>query len=643
MGPPPALSSSSRERSSPGGGGPGGGSRRRNEPDNSSRAGEKRHQKLEREGSGTHRAHAPQPPVETSVAARSTTTAARPRPVSQSAHRAVVRRPSARLVDKMNRDRAERELRGGEPEPPERSSSSCCSSDKNRSGGSGRNHETNGNHFGGQNRQQGLQPPRRDQRLKDGNKKSNGGRHLEKITGQPSQPQRGCPAAAAPNDAAAPAAQLQVNSSRPGAYCVEGSGVTSLHHAVETAETIAPSENIPTAFLVQGEDDGGNDREGSGVVTCTAREVKRVMSRRFIVLIVVAAVLAVGGLVAGIILGMSKSEGIQEVPPAAAEFAHTESSLLDLVVTSSRDGGAAVNDQNSPQAAAYQWLWMDPNLANYSDARIMERYALATLYMSAGGTDWKNNTGWMSYDVPECSWANIQCNNVYDRVERIIMEKHGLVGTVPGEIFHHLTDLFELSLSDNQLFGTLSEDLGVSLGWFRLHDNMLSGTLPNAAFEHLTKLRSIHLYRNQFSGPIVESIAELSDLQVLRLSDNKLTGSLDTRLGQLLNLESLWLSDNRLTSTLPSELGKLHRLDTLYVHDNNLVGRIPSELGLLSKMTDMTFHGNTFTGTMADEVCALRDRSLAQLFANCRTGGTNYLPCDCCTACCKDGKKCMDP
>ena len=53
----------------------------------------------------------------------------------------------------------------------------------------------------------------------------------------------------------------------------------------------------------------------------------------------------------------------------------------------------------SPQSLAFQWILQDPNVDNYEDWRIVQRYALGTFYFATGGTQsWKENTNWMSYD-----------------------------------------------------------------------------------------------------------------------------------------------------------------------------------------------------------------------------------------------------
>ncbi len=59
----------------------------------------------------------------------------------------------------------------------------------------------------------------------------------------------------------------------------------------------------------------------------------------------------------------------------------------------------------SPQYKAFQWLLGDPSLMTYTDARKIQRFALATLYRATNGPGWLQRDGWLNYSVHECSWA----------------------------------------------------------------------------------------------------------------------------------------------------------------------------------------------------------------------------------------------
>lgn len=324
---------------------------------------------------------------------------------------------------------------------------------------------------------------------------------------------------------------------------------------------------IPTAFVVPDDVSSEGKKELVGDLVVNATKAPWYSSRKGLIVLSILLTIVVVGAVVGTMLG-SQEQGPQNI--------------LQLIVSESRDNGTAVSDPNSPQAAAFRWLAADPSTNSYTSTRILERYALATLYESTQGHRWTNNTNWMSYEVTECEWVMISCNEL-QRVEKVMMKENNLQGRLPGELFHHLSYMYELDMSENTLSGTLSKDLGGSLAWIRLQNNDLSGELSSDSFSNLHKLRSLHLYRNAFQGPLPD-IWHLEDLQVLRLSENLLSGSLSPGIGALLNLEALWLHNNSLTGSIPSELGSLHRLDYLILRFNHFSGSIPSELGELTKM-----------------------------------------------------------
>jgi len=87
--------------------------------------------------------------------------------------------------------------------------------------------------------------------------------------------------------------------------------------------------------------------------------------------------------------------------------------------------------RNSPQYKAALWLatedgYTAENGLNPEDPRLMQRYALATLYFSTAGDDWKlcgrnspscGDTIWLT-DGNECDWFVVGCeqNNIVDQI-----------------------------------------------------------------------------------------------------------------------------------------------------------------------------------------------------------------------------------
>lgn len=86
------------------------------------------------------------------------------------------------------------------------------------------------------------------------------------------------------------------------------------------------------------------------------------------------------------------------------------SSILDVTTNSNNSSeldNMAMKDeelQYHPQLFAFQWLSLDPGLRKYTKARIRQRFALATFYVTTRGDTWADNKHWLSYDHHECDW-----------------------------------------------------------------------------------------------------------------------------------------------------------------------------------------------------------------------------------------------
>jgi hypothetical protein len=163
----------------------------------------------------------------------------------------------------------------------------------------------------------------------------------------------------------------------------------------------------------------------------------------------------------------------------------------------------------SPQTEAYSWLLEDPRVSDYSDARLIQRYVLATLYYATKGDAWVDNTNWLSYENHECDWSisglsipDVDLNKFFQYPEtkypcdsmraeedeeafdagvirHIWLGANNLKGTIPDEVYM-LTNLQSILLHANQIEGKISTKFGLLAGLnaFSVFANVSTG------FEH---------------------------------------------------------------------------------------------------------------------------------------------------------------
>jgi hypothetical protein len=191
--------------------------------------------------------------------------------------------------------------------------------------------------------------------------------------------------------------------------------------------------------------------------------------------------------------------------------------ISNRIVSSGLTPLEILTKENSPYNQALNWIVAeDPSQLDPEDKFLLSRYSLAVLYFATHGenmyqtatiniteiapnettkTDqqstsllrkdetftigddlaaqpyWVSETGWLS-GQGYCSWYGIEChhregtsiyNTKYDDNNGLILlnlTQNNVRGTFPREILLANPDLRWLSLSDNGLFGTISEDIG---------------------------------------------------------------------------------------------------------------------------------------------------------------------------------------
>ncbi|CAB9499034.1 Leucine Rich Repeat [Seminavis robusta] len=362
------------------------------------------------------------------------------------------------------------------------------------------------------------------------------------------------------------------------------------------------------------------------------------------------------------------------VPTNPSTSAPTMSLEGTIKVLLEEDTLVALENPVSPQSRAFEWLLEDPNLHSYSDARIKQKFALASLYYATSGETWWDNTSWLNHSIHECEWYNApdfaqkmtmeliypgylmeivpaletpppHCNED-DMYQNLWLDRNNLVGYLPEELYM-LTNLETMSLGWNELDGVLSTRLGqlTDLEGLVIFDQPTDGNIPSE-IGLLTTLRGIALTNSNHQGVLPTELWQLTNLEYWILADHELmqgtistevgvfsklkwfvldtsdiSGTIPTELGQIEPLEWIVLGRNRLSGSIPSELGFHPNKEHIHLNFNDLVGRIPSELGLLSSPYRLAFWDNHITGTVPSELGLLKNLEAAlDLARNLLTG-----------------------
>ena len=338
---------------------------------------------------------------------------------------------------------------------------------------------------------------------------------------------------------------------------------------------------------------------------------------------------------------------------------------------------AALNNPNSPQARAYQWMQQDPNVATYTPGRMQQRMALAIFFYATNFEDltvvvseqppeerqeevpnevvsdvfnnlfggdgdgttnvrplpmtvvWDDATDWLSYDVHECDWfsrAESVCDSK-DNYKYLTLDDNGLLGQLPLEL-GWLTTLEQVQLSDNlQLYGSLPTTLALltelrSLQMANLPQ--LAGTIPrNIAKLHAT-LQTIDLRETPFFQKIVPTdLGRLTQLRRLLLStrantasgSTSRTGTLPTEMGNMVSLYGFSISGAEVTGTLPTQLGLLTELELLSISNTEVAGPIPSQFGQLPNLVTLELANNQLSSSLPEELADLGG-TLSLLYVN---------------------------
>ena len=303
----------------------------------------------------------------------------------------------------------------------------------------------------------------------------------------------------------------------------------------------------------------------------------------------------------------------------------TDVDLLTFLTDKSFDNGAALLDESSPQYRAYLWLSNNTQVGNYSDDRLLQRYALSTFYFSTHGENWFFQDLWLS-NTDECSWysrsSNLPCNQ-YGQIQNLELDYNNVNGVLPPELGFLSNSIERLVLRGGPASfsgGTIPSELGLLTGMthFFISGNSHSGSIPTE-LGRWTALEQFDVSRNYFTGIIPTQLGVLAGLNLLDLSTNKLTGRIPTELGGLTRCQWLNVQSNMLTGPIPTEIGSLRRLQSFH-GGSNMLTSMPTELGRLTFLDTLSLYENLLAGRIPTQISSMERLILLELSNNALTG-----------------------
>ncbi len=112
--------------------------------------------------------------------------------------------------------------------------------------------------------------------------------------------------------------------------------------------------------------------------------------------------------------------------------------IRNLTTSASPLLSSMLENPSSYQYSAFEWIVLDQLSTDPAlpDARILQRFALATLFHSTHGTNWTTSTLWLT-SSHECDWYHTGTTYVCDEegfMHTLEIEGNGLTGSLPQEL-----------------------------------------------------------------------------------------------------------------------------------------------------------------------------------------------------------------
>jgi Leucine-rich repeat (LRR) protein len=264
-------------------------------------------------------------------------------------------------------------------------------------------------------------------------------------------------------------------------------------------------------------------------------------------------------------------------------------------------------------------------IETYETIQIRKNYnalgsPLATQYFAADGDHWIRKQNWLYYNVSECLWESISCNEqgllIFQKISN-----NNLHGNPPKENQFHTLHL--LDYTNNYLAGRLqfpSESTNLQQLIYSNNDFVGPLIVEGGAIATTNNLKVLKLDNNRFSDSIHKGFSLFPELKVLNLTRNQFQRTVPIEVQFIPKLISLGLGSNAYKGTIPTESGLLMELRDLDLSENtstDIVGTIPTELGALSFLRQLDLSGTAIEGDLPTQLCQRQAMGELEIRANC--------------------------
>lgn len=214
--------------------------------------------------------------------------------------------------------------------------------------------------------------------------------------------------------------------------------------------------------------------------------------------------------------------------------------------------------------------------------------AINGLYIALGSP---TLPGWTGNGGDPCGelWQGVVCTG--SAITGITMNAANLGGQLGS--LGNFTSITTVDLSNNNIGGTIPEDLPPTLQNLFLSANQLTGSIPSS-LSKLKNLAAMSVNSNLLNGDLPDAFDSLSRLVNFDISSNNMTGVLPSSMKSLASLTTLHMQDNQLSGTL-NVLQDLPLKD-LNIENNLFSGPVPASL---LNIPNFKKDGNPFNTSIA--------------------------------------------